>query len=128
MGLLWDLTLSHPKKASPSLADSAIKDGEWREGLPCHFVVGPPFAETCPWTHLPGFTRGARVVGQAGGRASGLCVWCVLGASALCQAVERGVDEMTAVLALTLLLEGRQSTQRKDWREVAEAICVLHSL
>lgn len=56
--------------------------------------------------------------------AFGVC-W---GASALCQAVEQGVEEMTAVLALTLQLEGRQSTQRKDWRELAEAICVLHSL
>lgn len=128
MGLLWDLTLSHPGKANPSLADSAIKDGEWREGLPCHFVVGLPFAKTCPWTHLPGFTRGpewwVKLEAEALACAFGVC-W---GASDLCQAVEQGVDEMTAVLALTLLLEGRQSTQRKDWRELAEAICVLHSL
>lgn len=29
--------------------------------------------------NLPGFPREARVVGQAGDRASGMCVWCVLG-------------------------------------------------
>lgn len=79
MGLLWDLALPHPGNPSPNLADSAIEDGGWQDSLVTLWFVSFLQKTTCPWTHLPGFTREARVVCEAGDGTSGMCVWCVLG-------------------------------------------------
>lgn len=56
--------------------------------------------------------------------AFGVC-W---GASALCQAVEQGVEEMTAILALTFPFEGRQLTQERPERAGRGHLCSAFSI